>query len=63
MFIKVESRMETSRLKPAPVELATEEIPGEPSRSSKEARLRLLMKEREGVVSKLVELDYSIWVL
>lgn len=29
----------------------------------KRAQLRLLMKEREDVASRLVELDYSIWAI
>jgi hypothetical protein len=39
-----------------------EDIP-EASRSFKTVQLRLLMKERENQVKKLVDLDYSIWVL
>lgn len=35
----------------------------ETSATLKKAQLRLLMKEREGVVSRLVELDYAIWTL
>lgn len=37
-------------------------IPGT-SETFKEVQLRLLMKEREGVVSRLEELDYAIWTL
>ncbi len=37
-------------------------LPAE-SKSFRRAQLRLLMKEREDVASKLVDLDYSIWVL
>ena len=45
------------------VEDAPEEtIPGA-SATFKTVQLRLLMKEREDVVSKLVELDYKIWTL
>jgi hypothetical protein len=39
-----------------------ETIPGA-SATFKGVHLRLLMKEREEVVSKLVELDYQIWTL
>ncbi len=35
----------------------------EASRPFRAFHLRLLMKEREGVVNRLVQLDYSIWVL
>ncbi len=31
--------------------------------ADKSARLRSLMRQREGLVNRLVELDYSIWVL
>lgn len=31
--------------------------------SFRKVQLRLLMKEREGVVSRLVELDYTVWTL
>lgn len=42
---------------------APEEADGEASRSFKAVQLRLLMKEREVEVQKLVELDYSIWAI
>jgi hypothetical protein len=45
------------------IEDAPEEtIPGA-SATFKKVQLRLLMKEREYVVSRLVELDYAIWTL
>ena len=45
------------------IEDAPEEtIPGA-SATFEEEQLRLLMKEREDVVSRLVELDYAIWIL
>jgi hypothetical protein len=45
------------------IEDAPEEtIPGA-STTFKKVQLRLLMKEREDVVSRLVELDYAIWIL
>jgi hypothetical protein len=45
------------------IEDAPEEtIPGA-SATFKKVQLRLLMKEREDVVSRLVELDYAIWAL
>jgi hypothetical protein len=45
------------------IEDAPEEtIPGA-SATFKKVQLRLLMKEREDVVSRLVELDYAIWTL
>jgi len=45
------------------IEDAPEEtIPGV-SAAFKKVQLRLLMKEREDVVSRLVELDYAIWTL
>jgi hypothetical protein len=50
-------------LRPTPREVAPEETHDEVSRSFKSVQLRLLMKEREEVVSRLVQLDYSIWVL
>ncbi len=46
-----------------PIEVAPEETIPEASKSFKAVQLRLLMKEREDEVQKLVELDYSIWVL
>lgn len=42
---------------------APEETLPEASRSFKLVQLRLLMKEREDIVARLVELDYNIWVL
>lgn len=55
--------MEHSQLKPREVEDAPEETLPEASNSFKKVQLRLLMKEREDVVRRLVELDYTIWVL
>jgi hypothetical protein len=46
-----------------PVDVSPEETIPEASRSFKAVQLRLLMKEREDQVMKLVDLDYSIWVL
>ena len=40
-----------------------EEVIPEASRSFKTVQLQLLMKEREEAAAKLVELDYTIWVL
>ena len=40
-----------------------ETTPSEESGPFKKVQLRLLMKEREGVVLRLVELDYTIWTL
>ena len=55
--------MQRKILRGPEVEDAPEEtIPGA-STTFKKAHLRLLMKEREDVVSKLVELDYTIWTL
>ncbi len=31
--------------------------------ADKSARLRSLMRQREGLVNRLVELDYAIWIL
>jgi hypothetical protein len=50
------------KVKVSPVEAPWESLP-EASSSFREVRLRLLMKEREDELSKLVELDYSIWSL
>ncbi|MDG6983741.1 MAG: hypothetical protein JRN28_04250 [Nitrososphaerota archaeon] len=35
----------------------------ESSRALRESHLRLLLKEREATVAKLVDLDYAIWAL
>ncbi len=48
---------------PRAIEVAPDETDTEASRSFKTLQLRLLMKEREDQVLKLVDLDYSIWVL
>lgn len=40
-----------------------QEVVPEASATFKKMQLRLLMKEREDVVSRLVEMDYTIWVL
>jgi len=45
------------------VEVVPDETDPDSSRSFKSIRLRLLMKEREDVMKRLVQLDYSIWVL
>jgi hypothetical protein len=45
------------------VEDAPEELLPEASRTFKQVQLRLLMKEREELFSRLVGLDYNIWVL
>jgi hypothetical protein len=42
---------------------APEEILPDVSKSFRLVQLRLLMKDREEVISNLVQLDYSIWVL
>jgi hypothetical protein len=55
--------MERSQLKSERLEDVPEETIPEASESFKKLQLRLLMKEREDVVAKLVELDYSIWVI
>ncbi len=52
---------ETRHLRP--VEVAPEETNPAVSKSFKAVQLRLLMKEREDEVRKLVQLDYDIWVL
>jgi hypothetical protein len=44
-------------------EVAPDETHAGASKSSKSGKLRLLMKEREDVASRLVELDYLIWAL
>jgi hypothetical protein len=55
--------MQKSGLKgPEPEDAPEETIPGAAA-TFKKVQLRLLMKEREDVVSLLVELDYKIWVL
>lgn len=55
--------MQKSRLNGLEPEDAPEETITEATGSFKKVQLRLLMKEREEVVSKLVELDYTIWAL
>ncbi|MDA4126246.1 MAG: hypothetical protein OK452_03445 [Thaumarchaeota archaeon] len=55
--------MKASRLNSPPGEVAPDETHAAASKSSKSGKLRLLMKEREDVVSRLVVLDYRIWVL
>ena len=55
--------MQKNDLKLGELEDAPEETIPEASVSFKKVQLRLLMKEREDVVSKLVELDYAIWTL
>ena len=54
--------MGNRKLKAGPEEVPWETLPGA-SNSFREVQLRLLMKEREDQLSKLVELDYSIWSL
>ncbi len=44
-------------------ELTPEEILYEESKSFKTALLRLLMKQREDVARRLIELDFDIWAL
>jgi hypothetical protein len=46
-----------------PLEVAPEETLPEASKPFKLVQLRFLMSEREEFVRKLVDLDYSIWVL
>ncbi len=48
---------------PAPVEVSPEEKTPEVARSFKTVQLRLLMREREDVFRKLIDMDYTIWVL
>jgi hypothetical protein len=55
--------MKRSHLSLESQEEAPEETLPEVSKSFKKVQLRLLMKEREAVVARLVELDYSIWVM
>ena len=35
----------------------------EPARSFKEYRLRTIMKQREEIVARLIDLDFEVWVL
>jgi hypothetical protein len=46
-----------------PREVAPDETHAEASKSFKSVELRLLMKEREDVASRLVALDHRIWAL
>ncbi|MDA4119336.1 MAG: hypothetical protein OK436_01995 [Thaumarchaeota archaeon] len=55
--------MKASRMNSPPGEVAPDETLTAASKSLKSTELRLLMKEREDVVSRLVALDYRIWVL
>ncbi len=56
--------MKQRKAPPLPrAETAPEDSNMEASKPFKTIELRLLMKEREDVVSRLVQLDYSIWVL
>jgi hypothetical protein len=43
--------------------LPTLEVTPETTKSLRSTQLRLLMKEQEDMVSRLVELDYAIWEL
>ena len=54
--------MQRNALSDALTDAPEETIPGA-SATFKKVQLRLLMKEREHAVSKLVELDYTIWTL
>jgi hypothetical protein len=45
-----------------PVEVPWESIP-EASMTFREVHLKLLMKEREDTLSRLVDLDYALWAL
>ncbi len=45
------------------IEVAPEETDPDASRSFRKVQLRLLLKEREDVVSRLVNLDDTIWTL
>ncbi|HEV2138530.1 MAG TPA: hypothetical protein VGR53_06780 [Nitrososphaerales archaeon] len=55
--------MKAARMNSPPREVAPDETHAAASKSFKSVELRLLMKEREDVVSRLVALDYRIWVL
>ena len=56
--------MKQSKVLPAPQsEAFPEDGNMEASKPFKSVNLRLLMEEREEVVNRLVQLDYSIWVL
>jgi hypothetical protein len=46
-----------------PAEAAPDETIPEASKSFKAVHLRLLMKEREDLFKRLIQLDYSLWVL
>lgn len=62
--LEVECKLQSGQTRSAPqVEAPPEEANAEASKSFKAVQLRLLMKEREDVVARLVELDYTIWTL
>jgi hypothetical protein len=55
--------LKAGRVPSPPKEVAPDEAQAGASKSSKSGKLRLLMKEREDVASRLGELDYLIWAL
>ncbi len=61
-FLESETRLQRNKTAGGIEEAPEETIPGA-STTFKKVQLRLLMKEREDVVSRLVELDYAIWTL
>ena len=62
MFLEDEAVLQRNRAAGQVEDAPEETIPGASS-TFKRVQLRLLMKEREDVVSRLVELDYAIWTL
>ncbi|HLQ06947.1 MAG TPA: hypothetical protein VK126_04270 [Nitrososphaerales archaeon] len=55
--------MKAARKPSSEREIALDETHAGATKSFKSGKLRLLMQEREGVASRLVELDYMIWAL
>jgi hypothetical protein len=62
LFLEGETRLQRNKSTGQVEDAPEETIPGA-SATFKKVQLRLLMKEREDVVSRLVELDYAIWIL
>ncbi len=55
--------MKATQARRSPLEEIFDETASEDSKYFNLVHLRLLMKEREDVVNRLVELDYAIWIL
>jgi hypothetical protein len=60
--LEIDQHLENRKVKVGTEEVPWESLP-EASNSFREVQPRLLMEERDDELSKLVELDYSIWSL